>query len=73
VWGYYKSGTGLEMSGHGSSTVMTLKGDPTKTHEPNNFDKLFNLFFLQNYYSTIQLLGPHSLLSNGYLTFGSAG
>lgn len=73
MWGYYESGTGLEMSGHGSSTLMTLKGDHTKTHKPNSFDKLFNLFFLQNHYFTVQPLGPHSLLSSGYLTFGSAG
>jgi len=51
------------MSEHGSSTVVTQKGDPTKILEPNNFDKLFNLFFLQNHYSAAQPLGPHSLLS----------
>jgi hypothetical protein len=73
VCGYYASGTSLEMSGDESSTVMTLKGDPTKILEPHNFDKLFNLFFLQNYYSAVQPLGPHSLLSSGYLIFGSAG
>ena len=73
MWGYHASGTSLEMSGCGSSTVMILKGDPTKILEPNNFDKVFNLFFLQNYYSAVQPLGQHSLLSSRYLTFVSAG
>ena len=68
MWGYYVSGTRLEMSGCGSSTVMTLKGDPTKIIEPNNFARLFNLFFLQNHYPAVQPLGQHRLLSSGYLT-----
>jgi len=73
VWGYYASGTGLEMSGCGSSTVMTLKGDPTEILEPNNFANLFNLKFLQNYYSAVQPLGQHSLFSSAYLTYVYAG
>ena len=68
MWGYYASGTGLQMSGCGSSTVMTLKGDPTEILEPNNFANLFNLKFLQNHYSAVQIVGERSLLSSGYLT-----
>ena len=71
MWGYYGSGSRLEMSGYGSYSVMTLKGDPTKTLETYNFDKLVNLFLLKNQYSEVTLLGPQNLLSSWYLTFGS--